>query len=326
MFCARLDHFVRMNANGSIGKCGHMIESPGFASWPIMQDSQWLADVKKTFEQDRWPKECRRCQDTEASNGESVRKASNQRHQILSRMREDYLVLGGVLDNVCNSACQSCSASHSTKIGSLLGRHYPRVDNTLMLEQLPWESIIEIDISGGEPTASPRYQKLLENLPPNVKIIRVNTNGSRLLPNIENILAKQIFVTITVSLDGIESVHDYVRWPIRWADFVQTLEDYKDLRDRYHNLRLQSWTVVHALNIADLDNIKIFTRDNEIEHSWAYLHQPRPLDVRFSNSFTTPYKYLQPDLVASMDDNQQELDKFIQEQDRLRGIDIGDYI
>ena len=32
MYCPRLDHFVRLNQNGSVGKCGHMINAKGFDS------------------------------------------------------------------------------------------------------------------------------------------------------------------------------------------------------------------------------------------------------------------------------------------------------
>ncbi len=29
MFCPRLEHFVRLNQNGTIGKCGHMVKAKG---------------------------------------------------------------------------------------------------------------------------------------------------------------------------------------------------------------------------------------------------------------------------------------------------------
>ena len=114
--------------------------------------------------QDRWPEECTRCKQSEETKGESIRTNSITRHKMLHPVRKDYLIVGGVLDNVCNSACQSCNSGLSTKLGSLESKNYPRVDNFEVFKKLPQERIIELDVSGGEPTASKNYKKILETL------------------------------------------------------------------------------------------------------------------------------------------------------------------
>ena len=119
MYCPRLDHFVRLNMNGSIGKCGHMIKQKGFDSFEELEHSDWLTGIKDNMAKDIWPAECLRCEKSERVKGESVRTNSIQRHKMLKPVRSDYLILGGVLDNICNSACQSCNAGLSTKIGAL---------------------------------------------------------------------------------------------------------------------------------------------------------------------------------------------------------------
>ena len=326
MYCARLDHFVRLNADSSIGKCGHMIAPPTFRSWSEMQASEWLAKVKQQMLQDVWPTECKRCQITESQSNKSIRNHSSDRDKVLSKIRPDYLILGGVLDNVCNSACQSCNESLSTKIGSLKSKNYLIVDNSKLLAQLPQDQIVEVDISGGEPTASPRYQNLIANLPKHTKILRLNTNASRLLPNIHTVLDKGIMLLVTISLDGTGKIHDYVRWPIKWSDFCSTVTQYNDLAKQYDNLKLQAWTTLHALNLADFDNIKQFAREHNLDHDWAYLSHPQELNVRFKNAFTIPNQSMAPTIIAIDDDNQQCLDRFIADQDRLRGIKARDYL
>lgn len=323
MYCPRLDHFVRFNADGTIGKCGHMIDAPGFDSWEDMQSSPWLADLRRTFQEDRWPSECRRCQATEPNH--SIRLDSIRRHDLL-RGQKDYLILGGVLDNVCNSACQSCNANLSTKIGSLSGRDYPRINNQRLFDQVPMHRVVEIDVNGGEPTASPNYQHLLENLPESVRILRINTNGSRVMPNLQKILQRGVHVIITLSLDGTGKLHDYVRWPISWSTYQHTVEVMKAIKSQHNNLTLQAWTTVHALNLSGFDSIKTWASEQEIKHSWAYLDRPRPLNVRYSNSMTEPFKHLDPANIAIDSNNQSELDSFIQEQDQLRSITIKDYM
>lgn len=332
MHCPRIDHFVRFNANGTIGKCGHMISPPGFESWQAMQASDWLKDIRATMDDDRWPDECGRCRDIEETGQTtSIRIGSIHRHKILQRVRPDYLILGGVLDNVCNSACQSCDATLSTKIGSLQSKNYIKIDNNFLFDRIPADRVVEVDLNGGEPTASPGYQKILEKLPPEVKILRVNTNGSRLLPNIQSILDKKIQLILTMSLDGIDRVHDYVRWPIRWANYIQVVDQYRSLRDIYPNLTLQSWTTLHALNVNDFDRIKEFCRQKDLDHAWAWLENPAPLNAKFTNRFTLQAKTKITsrevvDKLAIAEDNQADLDDFIRTQDQLRKISIEDYL
>ena len=315
-----------------------MVDAPGFPSWQEMQSSPWLEKIAAEMEKGIWPTECCRCQDTELIGKKSIRLFSQDRHNILKSLREDYLILGGILDNVCNSACQSCNPNLSTKIGSLVdARNYPRADNSGLLSTLPLDRILEIDLNGGEPTASPRYQQLLEDLPPNVKILRINTNGSRVLPNLENILKSGVQVLITLSLDGTGLVHDYVRWPIRWKNYTAIVSRYRELKSQYRNLKLEAWTTLHALNAEDFPNIKRYAQDNELDHSWAWLNLPAELDARASNPMTRSARkkllaHDDPEMVkiaqqlAQGEDNTEMLDRRIQEQDQLRNINMRDYI
>lgn len=339
MYCPRLDHFARFNADGTVGKCGHMINAPGFESWESMQSSLWLQQIRDTMNQDQWPQECQRCEQTEqTSNGNnSIRLNAIQRDIELSQHLDDYVILGGVLDNICNSACQSCNAAHSTKIGSLSDNNYVKVYNAALFDRVPWNNIIELDLNGGEPTASPAYQSLLENLPPHVRVIRVNTNGSRVLPNIEKILNQNIRVIVTLSLDGTELVHDYVRWPILWTNYQNTVAQYQSLRSQHSNISLEAWTVVHALNASAMSDIFKFVDREQLAHSWAYLAQPTVLNPMLTNTMTVAAKQkLNEDcdsrsqqvaqLLATQSNNQHDLDQYIAKQDRLRNINIKDFI
>lgn len=338
-YCPRIDHFVRFNQNNTIGKCGHMIGAPAFSSWHEMQNSQWLLDIKKQMEAGLLPPECQRCADTEKIDStHSVRLQSLPRHKILSAINKDYLILGGVLDNVCNSACQSCSAGFSTKIGSLYDKkNYIKINNQSLMDRVPLDRVVELDLNGGEPTASPAYKSLLENLPDSVKVIRVNTNGSRLLPNIVGILDRKIHVIVTLSLDGTGPVHDYARWPIKWDDYCRIVDQYIELARQHKNLSLQAWTTVHALNLGDLGRILDFADTKGLDHSWAYLENPPELNPKKQNHLTISAKSsltacddprIQKilSLTAVDENNQDTLDCFIESQDRLRNINIKDYI
>tara|TARA_R110002126_G_scaffold200122_1_gene347760 strand:- start:552 stop:1331 length:780 start_codon:yes stop_codon:yes gene_type:complete len=254
-----------------------------------------------------------RCYDTESVNGKSIRQNAIEFDQ--QQDKHNYLIVGGILDNVCNSACFSCDASYSTKIGSLTNKIYPIVNNSEAYWQLPLDRVVHLDINGGEPSASKNYKKVLQNLPPNLKSLRLNTNCSLVIEELEDIVAKGIDVTVTVSLDGIGDVHDYVRWPIKWDKFYSNLMIYKSM-----NVKLNTWTTVSALNIRDFKNIIKFVKQNKLEHSYAFLEKPDVLSVKYRNKFTSACAG-QFDLVATQRNNDFELEAFLEEQDKLRGID-----
>jgi len=325
MFCPRLDHFARLYTNGTVGRCGHMTRQRGFESIEDMDRSTWLSKIKKTMDDDRWPEECVRCQQSEEICGESVRTKSIDRHKLLLSIRDDYLIVGGVLDNICNSACQTCNDGLSTKIGSLNSKNYFKVNNSEIFKRLPLDRIVELDISGGEPTASKNYRQLLKELPPNVKIVRMNTNGSRMISEIEDVLKNNIMVIVTMSLDGIGSVHDYTRWPIKWEDYKKTVDAYQELQKKYKLLQLDMWTTVSCLNIKTLPDITNFAKNKKIPHNWALLEQPEVLHVRYENKFTRRAKHVLPKKVAVDRNNDKELDEFINKQDSLRKINVQDY-
>lgn len=326
MFCPRLDHFARLNPDGTVGKCGHMVNGEGFGSYEELDQSEWLKNIKDTMSKDQWPEECVRCQQSEGLTGKSIRTNSITRHNMLYPIRKDYLIVGGVMDNVCNSACQSCNANLSTKIGSLESKNYPRVDNLELFKKLPQDRIIELDVNGGEPTASKNYKLVLKSLPNNVKIVRMNTNGSRMISELEEVLKRKIMVIVTMSLDGIGDVHDYTRWPIKWDDYKETLNRYQELQKKYKLLQLDMWTTVSCLNVKTLPDIINFAKNKGIPHDWSFLSQPSVLNVRYTNRLTSKAKHLFPEHIAIDDDNTQQLNEFISQQDKLRCIDIKDYL
>jgi sulfatase maturation enzyme AslB (radical SAM superfamily) len=290
MYCPRLDHFVRFNSNGTVSRCGHMVNPPQYESLKIMEASSWLVNTKELMKFDQWPKECVRCQETEP---DSIRQYATKLDE--QTVQSNYLQVGGVLDNLCNAACQTCNENLSTRIGSLSSRQFPIVNNLDRFQQLPQDRIVHLDINGGEPSYSKNYKKILANLPPNLRTLRLNTNCSTVLTELTDIANRGIEVTVTVSCDGIGSVHDFVRWPIPWQEFYDNLMTYKTMP-----VTLNLWTTVSVLNVDDLPNIQAFAQEHGIDHSYAYLKMPVELSVNNT------------DLEAR--------DAYIRKQKSLRGI------
>lgn len=337
MHCPRLDHFARINHNGKIGKCGHMTGAKEFNSFDEMQNSSWLKNIKEKMQDQQWPAECVRCRMTEESTNTSIRLDMIERDRILSAIKKDYLIVGGVLDNICNSACQTCHSGLSTKIGSLSSKDYEKVNNYETFFTFPQDRICEVDVNGGEPTASPNYKKLLKNLPKSVKIVRINTNGSKVIAELEELLSQGIRVIVTLSFDGVGNVHDYVRWPVLWKNFDSNVKKYIALRETYSNLRLNFWTTVSSLNVGDLKNIIDYAKQQQIDHAYGFCIRPEVLDIRHENKLTVAAKEslskIDNELLNSIankcgsfkKNNDIELKKFISSQDALRNIDYKIY-
>lgn len=289
MHCPRLDHFVRFNPRGTVSRCGHMVNAPEFDSLEEMDNSVWLATIKST----QTPAECVRCFETEALHGTSIRKHAIEFDTL--QTQKDYLTVGGVLDNLCNSACMTCNEQLSTRIGSLKSRQFPIIDNSDRFWKLPLERVVHLDINGGEPSYSKNYKHILANLPPSIKSVRLNTNCSTVLTELIPLVERGVDVTVTVSFDGIGDVHDFVRWPIKWDKFYENLMTYKAMP-----VTLNLWTTVSVLNQHQLPDLIAFAKSHGIDHEYAYLKQPAALNVD--------------------NKDQEAVDRYIQQQKQLRNI------
>jgi len=314
MHCPRLRHYARLNSNGTIGCCGHMVDKPDFESYEELEKSRWLDIAELDFAFNVWPKECVRCKETEEINGTSIRLNSIERHKILSKFKEDYLQLGGTLDNYCNSACISCNPQLSTRIGNLKGELVVR-DNYDLYKTLPLDRLVEIDINGGEPSISVNYNDLLDNLPETVKIVRINTNRCVKIKQVEKLIERKIAVIITVSFDGIGSVHDYVRYPVKWNKFKENLQYYKTLSEQNNLLKLDTWTTVSALNVKHLPDIQKYCDKHSIRHQYAFLENPQVLNVKYKNWLTSDVDLSN---VATERDNTTELSAFLELEEAVR--------
>jgi hypothetical protein len=246
-----------------------MVNAPQFATLEEMEASQWRSEAKEKMSNNKWPTECSRCQETEPNSIRMYAVDLDKQTQ-----QPDYLQVGGVLDNLCNAACLTCNERLSTRIGNLNGPGFPIINNLDQFWKLPQERIAHLDINGGEPSYSKNYKKILANLPPNLRTLRLNTNCTTVLKELIEIANKGIEVTVTVSCDGIGSIFELVRWPIPWQEFYNNLMTYKTMP-----IKLNLWTTVSVLNVDDLPNIQAFAQDHGIDHSYAYLKTPVELSV-----------------------------------------------
>ena len=345
MHCPRLDHFAKILPHDhqlnqtAVMNCCVMTDAPLFDSYDEMKQSQWFMKTKELFSNNQWPTECIRCQEQENLGLKSDRLQWIDYHQdLLTNHGSDYLMVSMMLDNVCNTACQFCSPHISSKLASI--QNYPlKIRQVGSYEdKLPLDRITQIDLEGGEPSNSKNVKTLLDNLPHRVKTLKMYTNARTFLDELVPLVEKGIEIQISISLDGIDQVQEYLRWPTLWTEFSNTLQKYKDLQQRFPKLvNLCFKTTVCALNIRDVPNIIEFAKQQNIVHSISQLAYPAVLHISATNSYTIAAKEIlsnsQDELckklalgLATGKDNQQEIEEFIATQDKFRKISIGDYI
>lgn len=327
MFCPRLSHNIRLAENSKFQICGHMINAPSFDTIESLKNSIWLTNTVDKLSDGQWPKECLRCEEIENSNQKSVRQHSIEAHTNYLKIDPDYLFVTGVLDNICNSACISCSNHNSSYIGKLT-KNIIKINNSNIFDQLEKDKILVFEVTGGEPTFSKLYKEKLMSLD-SVKFVRINTNASKFMPEIISLLEKNVEVTITLSIDGIDKVFEYTRWPLKWNTTLEVIQKYQNLQSKFDNLKLNIWTTVSALNINDFKNIKNFSNNFNIPMSYGLVHRPSELSIQYKNKFTIAAKQSLPEfenLIAIEEDNSLLLDIFIEKQDQIRNISIENFI
>lgn len=333
--CPRLNHNVSISDDGKYQICGHMNTEQSFNSYAELKQSQWIVDLTSKFDNDVWPDECIRCQEIEKTQQPSVRKHSIKNHEIYYQENNDYIFVSGVLDNICNSACIMCSSHVSTYIGKLT-KNVIVINNVDKFYEIPSEQILVFEMAGGEPSVSKSYKQVLTSLSNSTKFIRINTNGGKFIPEIIPLLDKGIDITITFSVDGTNNIFEYIRWPVKWQQFSEILEKYIELSNKYEKLHLNSWATISALNIGELANIIEWASQINVPLSYAILHDPFELDIKYTNdlTITAKQKLINSNnvelmnlaaLVAIDRDNTVLLNKFIEKQDSIRNININNY-
>jgi len=317
-----------------------MIDPPRFDSLNEIENSTWLKSVKDRFANNEWPTECTRCKESEDAGLESVRMIDNKNHLALKTIKEDYLKVDVVVNTICNAACPICSEEVSSKIAKLKGLPTNSFDGLKFLDELPLERIIQLDVLGGEPGSSKRTKKLLGELDKfhNLQTVHLSTNGLAKIPEVKKILETNRKVDLVISMDGVESVFEYCRFPIKWKKFEENLQHYRSLQKNYSNLSLLLWCSISALCVGNIPKMLQFSRDIGIPLNGAPIFYPRELWISNKNFLTLPAKELLLNdnnefskniarLIATEEkDNSEELASFLSKSDKIRNIDYKDYI
>lgn len=187
--------------------------------------------------------------------------------------------------NVCNHACVYCSSEYSSKWATELKiiTEEPSAERIAELKQFVFDNaqkLKHVYMAGGEPLLMKENLELLEILQeknPQVNL-RINTNLSKTDTKIFEKICEFSNVHWTVSVDEIEAEFEYVRYGGKWMDFLDNLNQIRQLDHKITFNMLH-----HLLNYLSLfDTVRFFKELGFHNNSFVIgpLLRPDYLNVR----------------------------------------------
>lgn len=253
-------------ANGIVKPCclfqGRISKDDGTPYYlqetPIKEifNSKYMVDLRNRFVEGENIPECSTCWKDESNGVVSKRerylKTDEQMEtdhqvsfsQVTDVVPTDYQL---IISNACNLACKSCSPSHSNmwqainkKTIGITNYSMPhgQVSNS---SSLFWENrdewldtVVNLEMVGGEPFFISKWEEVIDELIARKRAphVRLNFSSNLTIYN-EPLLLKMLnnfkSVGVSLSLDGLGKVQEYIRHPASWDTSIDNLRKFNDL-------------------------------------------------------------------------------------------------
>ena len=315
--------------------------------------------LQQDFDKDIKSKYCKACWENEKHGILSKRQQDNRwlswysskNLEQLYEQRNDNKILSiqYKTSNLCNLACKTCLSFDSTRWysednfykktnrrGVMEGDHTQILDQTL-------KQLVKLEILGGESFLDRNHVSLLQRLIDldNTNLQLIYTTNCQQLPNTELLSCLEKFskIQVNLSIDGIDKVFEYVRYPGTWDKALKTYEQLKTFpwhltvyttlsnMNVYYYDELLEW-ILQNFSVADF-NYQILQAPKEM----AVHVMPQKLKDKINNKFTKhKFKtFLNPIMTAVNKhlDNPELLNKFketIGKQDTFRKQDPKNFV
>ena len=238
-------------------------------------------------------------------------------------------------NNTCNAVCITCDGASSSswivlekKQNSIRNKLWKLSLNDIHID---YQKAKSINFRGGESLLSSTNFQILRKLIENKNtdcFISFTTNGSIKLNQEQiKILSNFTKLNFCLSIDGIEKKFEYLRYPLKWNNLLENIEQYKT-----NNIELSSSFTLSNINMMYYSETIEWFNKNKI----PYLNNPvyRP-DYFKPTSLPKEIKEKINDknnsiFISTHDENDDLFfERFlikIKEQDRLKNIRMQDYV
>lgn len=254
------------------------------------------------------------------------------------------LMLKLLTSYTCNATCVSCNSvassswaqlDHQTDSSIPLGKYkFINLDN--VKTKVDFSKLKMLSLIGGEPLYEKKNFDLLEHLVDignNSVFLSMVTNGSvKLTARQKKVLSKFKNINFSVSIDGIESVFEYLRFPLKWSDLSCNLDFFREISGNISsNYTLSNLNILYHNQTTDwFDKNNIVYSVNPIyTPTWL---QPRALPKSIKKvlkqqlSATDYNTFVGPIHTDQDQQNFQSMLEQIKIQDTSKKIKMADYL
>lgn len=270
------------------------------ADFDDIQNSQYMSQLRQKFLAEQRPATCRKCWAVEDVGGTSKRIHTLNRLKHVdmgtswTQDAKPLMFLDLKLGNICNLKCRICGSWSSSQFATEDLQHTdPKFKKQSyayqMLRAGAWpqenqqfwnqidqhlDDIRYIEFTGGEPFMIREHFAMLQGIVDrgiaHQVEIHYNTNGTQYPDAAENLWRHFRTVEIAFSIDDIGSRFEYQRTNARWEEVCANLDQFRDLKEIYSNIRLQICTTVNVFNVLYIDQVAEWIAGNRETFDFVY--------------------------------------------------------
>ena len=267
-----------------------------------LKNSPYLHEIRQHMLENKWHPGCYRCKAMEEKKIRSFRQQINKSYpevydKILNEQKNEFLNVNYLqldFSNKCNAVCVMCGP-HSSSLWAKHEFKSPEVITwdkqiDLVLEDI--DNVKVIHVFGGEPLIQNEFiyfcEKLVEKgVASKIKLI-FTTNASMLHKrDLLNLFKNFKEVQVSISIDGMEKLYDYIRWPLLWNNVKSSINTFLNTTknsniDHSFSITLQT---INIFNLIDLfKNFEsIFNVNKNEKISLVEVYNPNHLSLRYSS-------------------------------------------
>ena len=296
-----------INTRGFVKACCISSEYLGNISQENLKDiwnNQKYNNLRKQFINNEKPTQCSVCWVEEQAGFVSKRmhyKKYYEKHNLIKNFDNNLTPISLVLNmgNVCNLSCRMCSGDFSTTWQkelidlNMVSKHKK---NEWSLSKKSWDennqiwNVLEewlpnlklLSFVGGEPMLLKPMWNFLKNsvdkgYSKNQIITRINTNSTIYEEEYIEILNEFKKCELHLSIDGIDKVYDYIRYPARWEKVKQNIKLF--FLQKFDILVTSTISVFNILYLKDICDY-FQTNHNKPKLDFNLVHFPKHLCIQ----------------------------------------------
>lgn len=253
--CIAAYNSISINADGTIEPCCQYTRDPRAKRLKFTEFAEYQNTIQRHMHQDAEAGVqhlgCQKCWNEEAAGWKTLRNSFNNWYlPIASKSvskENPFYDIELRLGNFCNLKCIMCGSYASSSIAlerlqnsekfNALGMstkivqhdHYWETPEFLNFSTVLFNDARRVNITGGEPFIIPEVINIIDRLLPKKDTVKLsfNTNLTKLSDKLVSRLEQFKHLIINVSLEGVEEMNDYLRYPSKWNELLENFEKVK---------------------------------------------------------------------------------------------------